>query len=269
MASSLLTPMDLSLYNEKGYIVLNDIIPDNCFDDFFEEFSNLLVCVCKKAMLDVRNYSGIAYEEHVDSLLIKLYSNNKDSAGFFYDLINKHQIFFELFRNQNLIHAVNSILKLEDGSFSLSRTDEQFFIHIPIDTAENIGWHQDSSYFYDNCSFKHSLIVWMPLKKCYPENGSLIAIPKSHLAGRLNHRENEHDSRKKQPLEKRGRFFIEVEDYSANQEALMVERGSVVLMHIDSIHRSGINLSDSVRYTAIARFSNVLAPGYLGKKSIW
>jgi hypothetical protein len=105
------------------------------------------------------------------------------------------------------------------------------------------------------------LVLWIPLFDCTPEDGSLEVCIGSHKQGMI-----EHDSFYANPeLKRHLRTFVNDDITKQYQQHTMnVKRGSVTVQHFSLLHRSGSNIRQNrVRYTMLARCSNLLASDFL------
>jgi phytanoyl-CoA hydroxylase len=145
--------------------------------------------------------------------------------------------------------------------------NQQFFIHVPENPnneKQNLGWHQDSSYF-KNFPHSDSLVCWFPLFDVDDTNGALWVIPGSHRLGQLPHIENKFGEHKDMAWDKRGRVYIDsglFAEHSAVQ--VPIKRGSVGFFHFDLIHKSGLT-NKKPRYTFLSRYGNAKSLDFLSR----
>lgn len=146
-------------------------------------------------------------------------------------------------------------------------TNEHVRVDLPIEVSpenakkQHLEWHQESSYFKDYCSSSQGVVVWIPLFDCKAENGCMELIEGSHALGNV-----EHQGHYELPEEKRHfRLVIpSIENILASHARSYAEAkaGDIVVNHFQTIHRSGKNTSDRVRYTLLVRVSNMAAADY-------
>jgi hypothetical protein len=116
----------------------------------------------------------------------------------------------------------------------------------PAISGPAMPWHQDEA--YRNPAFRHEEIsIWLPLQPVQENTGPMAYIPKSHLGDVLPHRgtgrEYETDT-----LECCGEFDADRAVICA------IPVGSCTVHAIRTIHGSGPNLSNQVRYAYILIF---------------
>lgn len=145
----------------------------------------------------------------------------------------------------------------------LSATDLLLRMDAPQDTRNVLAWHQDSSYFRQNAHGENGCVCSVALKRVPIEEGALEILPGSHTIGRI------------EVTKTGGASAIASEQYrvpeSYTRDAVPVsiplEAGDAIFFNIDLIHRSGTNVSESFRFTAISRFHRMFtadfAPGRL------
>jgi hypothetical protein len=116
----------------------------------------------------------------------------------------------------------------------------------PGDRTTTLAWHQDS-FYYGGVVAPHMqvLSVWIPLVDVDPKNGCLKLIPGSHRFGRIPARANQNNHQEAvEPISTYG---------TAVDEPMQV--GDVLFFHNHTLHASGENTTDQVRWSIDLRYS--------------
>lgn len=109
--------------------------------------------------------------------------------------------------------------------------------------------HQDYAH---NIGSRNSVTVWIPLQDAPREAGALRVAPGSHRHDLFPHVDG----------------FIE--DFpESHLVSVPVVFGEVLLFSQWLVHASGPNTSDSTRFTAVVRFSDLAEPEYLDREWYW
>jgi hypothetical protein len=109
--------------------------------------------------------------------------------------------------------------------------------------------HQDWSH---NLGSEQSVTVWIPLQDTPVHGGALRVAPASHRYGLFPHVDG---------------FMLE---FPADLlEPVPVSFGEVLVFRQTLVHASGRNDSDTVRFTAVVRFSDLAEPEYLERGWYW
>ena len=157
----------------------------------------------------------------------------------------------------------------EDGR-DLSAMMYQFFINRPNDKKMTLGWHQDSGYYRDRVTEEQSLVVWWPLFDCNLDDGALWFVPGSHKLGVLSHESNAWEERRDKEWDKNGEKFLSKTQFDISKATQKPMKACEVgFFHLNLVHKSGQTTSDRVRYTSLARYSNIYGKNYLPRYNVW
>ena len=124
---------------------------------------------------------------------------------------------------------------------------------------ETLEWHQERSFFPQNRDGLHSLVCWIPLTNVTEEMGAIHISPESHMGGLIIPKQNEKKS------ELSTRQISVPEEYVKKYEDLTVpaDAGDVVFFNMLLFHRSGVNISDKVRFAVQSRFHTATADDFI------
>lgn len=111
--------------------------------------------------------------------------------------------------------------------------------------------HQD---WYGMRGSLDGIVAWLPIFDIKKEHGFLEVIPKSHLQGLKKHVLS-------------GPTYEICEELEENKfESIEIELGDVLIFSAFTIHRSGINLTDEIRFALSLRFDNLEEKTFKEKK---
>jgi ectoine hydroxylase-related dioxygenase (phytanoyl-CoA dioxygenase family) len=116
----------------------------------------------------------------------------------------------------------------------------------PGDVTTTLAWHQDS-FYYGGVVAPHMqvLSVWIPLVDVDQRNGCLKLVPGSHHFGRIPARANQNNHQ--EPV-------APISTYGAPVDEPM-QVGDVLFFHNHTLHASGDNTTDQVRWSIDLRYS--------------
>lgn len=125
--------------------------------------------------------------------------------------------------------------------------------NMPNDNAFLYAAHQDISFIPGSLN---GVTIWIPLQDAPLEIGPLEVIPGSHREGMLRHN-NELDV-------KRSRLIPMPAD--SEFVPLPIELGQAIVFSKFIVHRSGANVSDTIRFSIQVRFNDLGSPEYAQRK---
>jgi ectoine hydroxylase-related dioxygenase (phytanoyl-CoA dioxygenase family) len=155
------------------------------------------------------------------------------------------------------VDNIAKFLKVEPGDVSIS--EPMCRLDVPDDKRNALEWHQERSFFPQNRDGLHSLVCWIPLTDVTEEMGAIHISPESHTSGLLVPTQNEKKS------ELSTRQISVPEEYVKKYEDLVVtvHVGDVVFFNMLLFHRSGVNISDKVRFSVQSRFHTATADDFI------
>ena len=222
MLAHLLSPEQVHLYNEQGYVV----VPNFCSKGEVEKLYNTALQddAMKKNALDLNDQSG---------------KKTKLSLWF----TPGNDVFGYLTRSQKMINAVQQLM---------GNKSKVCHFHSKLMQKEpRIGgaweWHQDYGYWYKNqFMFPDELIsVMIALTPSNKENGCLQVIEGSQKMGRVNHGF---------AGEQVGADMTMVNNALKTMPLVYAELnlGDALFFHANILHRSEANLSPNPRWSLIS-----------------
>ena len=215
----MITDKQLNLYNDKGYLVVQNVIPSeklkqiqNVTDEFVNNSRSI-------------NTNDDIYDLSPD------HSSDKPKLR---RLKNPHSI-HEVYKNITEDSCILDIVEKIVGKNI--RRDHTKLNFKSAKGGEAIEWHQDWA-FYPHTN-DNVVEVGIFLDDCEEENGPLMAIPGSHKGPIDDHHHN-------------GVFMGAVDPIKSNYnletaESFLAKAGSISLHHVRSLHGSKKNNSDKSR----------------------
>ena len=234
---------NLKSYNKKGYFIVKNILS--------KKFMNELVDVIKL------NYLTLAKKKRVSSLhlsLLNLRLKNKKKFSILFDTIQTVITNYKILSDKKIINLCSKVLKNCRGSVSL--TDVSLRLDPPNDSRNSLEWHQDSSYFMQNINPKNGLVLWAPVIDLEKNMGGLEFLEESYKIGTQYIKKRGGD--KKGASAQRSISLKKINNFKkivCNE----LRVGDVIIMNMDLVHRSGINVSNKFRISLIGRYHNTIS----------
>lgn len=231
---------------KNGFVKLNKFLSKN---SFFLKFRNL----CFKVILDIANYNNLKVskinDKNIDKIILDLKKINDKNIQLIHEAINNLPELNYLFSSKKL----NSLIKKKflNGKKTLTFINNYSFrVQVPgRDEVSNLPWHKDS--FYNNLYIKdNSIVVWISLSNISYDMGPIVFKKGSHKIYNINkkiiHKKNK---RKVFSLDRKKNWL------NINDTILETKVGDVILIDMNTIHKSGANLSkNKTKLSAQARF---------------
>ncbi|MBM3263173.1 MAG: phytanoyl-CoA dioxygenase family protein [candidate division Zixibacteria bacterium] len=130
------------------------------------------------------------------------------------------------------------------------------------DGTSVVHWHQDIGFLDPDVDDTFMVNFWVPLVDADERNGCLEVIPKSHRLGRLPFGESPED--------------IIAEHLPKNPSvSCPIPKGGALMIQHRTVHRSGPNFSDGIRWSLDIRYSDwrkptgrASVPGFIGRSRL-
>ena len=242
-------------YNKNGYSVLRNIVPHGRIDALLENIYKLYRKYSTDTELDKLESpwkSGLFHKK-----LIEFRKEEPKLFGAIYDSLKTSLTLTQLVSDDIIVDNIAKFLKVEPGDVSIS--EPMCRLDVPDDKRNALEWHQERSFFPQNRDGLHSLVCWIPLTDVTEEMGAIHISPESHTSGLLVPTQNEKKS------ELSTRQISVPEEYVKKYEDLVVtvHVGDVVFFNMLLFHRSGVNISDKVRFSVQSRFHTATADDFI------
>ena len=268
--AAMLTGKQLKLFDENGFLVIEDILDDEDLFPLEQEYNDLLDGLCLQFYKEGRIpsiYDGMAFGDR----FARVVSHYPDSINYFnislplvngkVDAAHYHAhtgpAVFGLLRNSRILDIVECVIGPEIASSPV----QQMRLKPPQGklSGSNIAhsgvglttWHQDTVAVLPEADGTNQLTVWVAVTDANEENGCLVSIPGSHLEGAHRHVPGTIPREPTVPASIiNGRTGV----------ALPVKRGGMIVFHKQNIHSSLPNLSDQLRWSVDIRYHPVGQP---------
>ncbi|MEW6209834.1 MAG: phytanoyl-CoA dioxygenase family protein [Acidobacteriota bacterium] len=148
---------------------------------------------------------------------------------------------YDLVTHPTILDAIEDVL----GPNIMVHSSTVFYK--PARDASFVSWHQDGTFLVRNSS--PALSAWVALSDSTTENGCLRVLPRSHASGRLAHSDTYNENN----LLARGDTIKSDVDESQAVDVTL-KAGEMSLHHVDTIHGSTRNRSESERIGFTVRY---------------
>ena len=242
-------------YNKNGYAVLKNIVPSARIDALLENIYKLYRKYSTDYELD--GSEDPWKSEMFHKKLIEFRKKDPKLFGAIYDSLKTSITLTQLVSDDVIVDNVAKFLSVEPSDVSIS--EPMCRLDVPNDKRNTLEWHQERSFFPQNRDGLHSLVCWIPLTNVTEEMGAVHISPESHAGGLITPAQNEKRS------ELSTRQISVPEEYVKKYEDLVVsvDAGDVVFFNMLLYHRSGINISDKVRFAVQSRFHTATADDFI------
>lgn len=225
MYSKKLTPEQVALYHQQGYVVVKNF--------------------CSKAEID-KLYSTAVNDNAMLNNAVDLNDQSGKKTKLSLWFTPGNDVFGYLTRSEKMVSSVQQLLG--------DKAKVCHFHSKLMQKEPKVGgaweWHQDYGYWYKNqFMFPDELIsVMVALTPANKENGCLQVIRYSHKLGRINHGFSG---------EQVGADMVMVNNALKTMELVYseLEAGDALFFHSNLLHRSEANLSDYPRWSIISCYS--------------
>jgi ectoine hydroxylase-related dioxygenase (phytanoyl-CoA dioxygenase family) len=254
---------DQKTYNDHGFVVIKNLVDCQKHDLLLRGLVKVLRKYDKKCTLKIDCINSWDDDILTDSL-IDFRKRQPSLFGAFYDTMQTNTILQSLLIQDNIINVIADLFNQE--SDTLASTGYMLRMDTPKDERNTYDWHQDSAYYKQNTVGSHGCVVVIPLVDINPRNGSL-----SILSGSQNEKVLEHKLYKSESIDIASQKFTVpkniVDKYP--EVDLCANKGDVVFMQMNLIHKSGFNISNRVRFTTGIRFHKTLVSDFLPGRIVY
>ena len=247
----------LKKFDKEGFIKINNVISKkeilNLQKTIYFTFLKYKPFKIKKNLFDDNNFH---------ESLIDLRKNNPDAFGSFYDTIQSSINLYNIVANKKLINIVSKISDLKKESISFN--GENVRMDGPYDKKNSLGWHQDRAYYFQNRDGNKGIICWIPLSKIYNKLGPLEVCSSSAKDGFITVKRKIYKKKGHSPQFKINKQMVK----KYKKIKILANKGDILLINKNTIHRSGKNISKKFRFSLQIRFHDMSDRNYLPHKNI-
>ena len=242
-------------YNKNGYVILKNLVPYTRINALLENIYKLYRKYSTDSELDESEYPWKSELFH--KKLIEFRKKDPKLFGAIYDSLKTSLTLTQLVSDDVIVDNVAKFLNVEPSDVSIS--EPMCRLDVPNDKRNALEWHQERSFFPQNRDGLRSLVCWIPLTNVTEEMGAIHVSPESHTGGLITPTQNE----KKSELSTRQISVPEEHVKKYEDLVVPVDVGDVVFLNMLMFHRSGINISDKVRFAVQSRFHTATADDFI------
>jgi len=251
----------LNAFEQDGFLVINDVLDETSRQPLIDEYTQLVNDVASFRGLVTDDWPSMSFESRFTHLVandpdayeyldisLPLKNDLTETSG-----MHAGPAVFNLLTHPAILDIAESVL----GPEVVSNPVQHARIKPPesaLSTAGRgnsnmgrTGWHQDAAVVLEHAEQSPILTVWVAMTDATPEMGCMRAVPGSHrwqglgkhCPGRAG----------------KGEIFIPpslVEDQQSVD--LAVRAGGVVLLHKNTWHGAGPNMTENIRWSFDLRF---------------
>ena len=234
----------LEKFNENGFTVLKNQLPNNLLVNFANEFKNILISYLNKTNQTINDTNSEFFHSEAVMLLEKV---DHSYVAEVYDAIFQSPSFLQLISDISTTGPVKDILG--NDSTPLYTYTNRCRIDPPVDNRRTYGWHQEVFYTIPKSNL---LQTWGPLiHPTNEENGTLTLAVGSHREGVANQEWNEEEGRAVQ-------IIIDDEVVKKYKPVTLdMEVGDLLIFSPQLFHKSGNNTSKFVRFSFVGQYHSI------------
>jgi hypothetical protein len=233
------------LLNENGYMIYNKLFEDNDINILILDMINVVKKYC--------DYYNIEYDnklKHTDLLYNLLYNLYNIDNEIYFSFIKQNGVFANIYNIKKLF-SDNKITKILEilgyNNVSVPITSQinlycNFAINKNYRNGEiGLDAHQD---WPQTRGSINNIILWIALTDINEYNCPLLVIPKSHLEGFINGKQNTHN--------------IIIDKYSDDKyKKIVMNNGDCIILNGWLVHKTGIfENNEKIRIAITLRFND-------------
>ena len=228
---------------KNGYLLVTNVLNKKDLENMVK-----LILNTAKIYINFKKKKITSLDDpYLNKELIKLRKKNKKKFAYFFDTLQTSIASYQLWTNTKIMRIVKKIMGCEIDT--ITATDLLVRIDSPIDTRNKLEWHQDSAYFRQNNKGYNGLNCWTPLTKLTFNMGPLEFLEKSHKLGLVKVKKER--SGKFRSLQRKIDLKL-IKNFKIKKFELNL--GDFIFLNMDTVHRSGENLSKIFRMSSICRY---------------
>ena len=186
-----------------------------------------------------------------------LLRKDKEKFSSIYDTVQLSNELIKISFENNLQKIASNYLKINEKNLSIR--DVKLRMDFPNDTRNSYNWHQDSAYDKFSLNSNNGVILWIPLIDTNKKNGTLVIKPGSEYSGfNCSKRVSKGDRFTSEQILVMPKYLKKYRSKHIN-----VKKNNCLVTYSGIFHKSGINLSDHIRFTLIAKYNNLLSKDFV------
>ena len=245
---NILNKKEVNFFKKEGFLYIKNFLSKKLINELNKSIIFSLDVFLKKKKLH-----NAFKQFKLNEKLIKLRKEYPVYFSEFFQTIQTIAYVYPPLVDKKVLIAIEQLLNIPKDFLTL--TDVGVRLDAPNDDRNALEWHQDSSYYVQNNSGVNGIVLWSPLiQNITKEMGPLEFLRKSHKIGTLMTPKKK--SKNKLSSRKVTISDFKIKKYLNNIEHININRGDILLMNLDMVHRSGKNISNKFRITLLGRYHN-------------
>lgn len=235
---------EVDAYRQEGFVVLKDVVSRHRVDALFAEIRDIFRPILRRHGIDGAEARG----ERFENALVSLFSQN----------MPEYLAAAKATQSSPALHALGASELIIDivRAFGIAQPliAVRPVTHILSESLKVPGGYHRTPPHQDWRSVQGSLdaiVVWLPLVSVDHGFGALEVLPGSHLGGLLPTR--------------RDAFGNVVDETNINPNdfvSVEVEPGDAVVFSMFTVHRTGAEQREGIRWAVSLRYNNAAAPDF-------
>lgn len=284
-----LTPEQLTHFNEKGYLILENVLSEDDIAQVRAEYEAILDREAPRLVAQGKlsqTYADLPFEDRYTKILFELedmyaiYQHLDISLPLLQDMPQDASlnagpaVFNHLLTHENILDISESILgtsELYSNPIQHTRIKPPAAALPQSNIDSNVaktGWHQDEAVLTADAEEINILTVWVAMTEANVNNGCMMCVEGSHIKDVTMHCPGNHASSSAE-------IYIPEELIEQDKVVpLEVGKGGVVLLHQKTEHGSYSNNSDAIRWSFDLRYQPVgqktgreVFPGFVARSA--
>lgn len=244
-------------FKEDGYIIIKNIIPNRRIDTLLENISLLYCKFSNESEDEIKKLDAPFNHSIFHEKLIDFRKEEPELFGAIYDSLKTSVALNQVLMDDLVIENVAKFLNVTPSDLSIS--EPMCRLDVPEDKRNALSWHQERSFFPQNRDGLKGLVSWIPLSDVDEEMGAIHICPKSHEEGLLDLK-----IKKKENLLHTTQIPIPEEKIKKYEDIIVpLKKGDAVFFNMLLFHRSGVNVSNKVRFAIQGRFHTMTSEDFI------
>lgn len=239
-----------TFYNKNGYILFRNLLNKSKTQKLKNSFCKTIKYLNKNKNSKVSSRSFSSFDKHI----LNFKKNFPEKNNFLYKNIPHYSSFIKLFEDDKVRTAASKLLNTDKDNLIIC--EHQFRMDYPDDQNHILNWHQDASFYKQDSRGNDSLVCLIYLQKTTKEMGSTLILPGSNKLGILKYKKS------KKSKKKSGQRTVNLKNIKNKPISIEYNEGDVTFYSTKLLHKSGYNISNKIRYSAIARIFKPLSSNY-------
>lgn len=241
-------------FKEDGYTIIKNLIPNKRINILLENIARLYYRFSNEK---IEKFDEIFFHGKFHQKMINFRKEEPELFGAIYDSLKTSVALNQVLMDDLVIENVAKFLNVTPGDLSVS--EPMCRLDVPEDKRNVLSWHQERSFFPQNRDGLKGLVSWIPLSDVDEEMGTIHICPKSHEEGFLDLK-----AEKKENLSYTTQIRVPEEKVKKYEDVIVpVEKGDAVFFNMLLFHRSGVNVSNKVRFTIQGRFHTMTSDDFV------